>query len=147
MRALRVSMRRIWVTLLLAAGTLLAACSTAPNVGARFPHEKITPTQWSRLYEETRESDDADIAYRGQQAILVRVSIDPPTAEWESVTTSYVFTLPGHPAHPAVVIFESHIGPSTHYGMREAYYAGKKQAFEAWLNNFNFNEFSMRIPE
>jgi hypothetical protein len=72
---------------------------------------------------------------------------DPERTDIDSIHTTYVFTERGHPAHPAVVIFNSYLGGSTHYGVRESYFAGNESEFKSWAGRFRSTEFSLIIPE
>jgi hypothetical protein len=147
--ALGVGMRKASIFWINIAASLLAWSNAIAQLEPRFADRKINRREWTRLYEEAKQLDGADISIRQLQTVIEVTKFQdfPGSNDWLSVSTTYVFTLPGHPAHPAVVVYVAQLGPSTHVAQREAYYAGRHSAFEDWLHGFRFNEYEMYIPK
>jgi hypothetical protein len=109
-------------TLLLALG-LSGGFVTAADPPPRFPNEQITLSDWQTYLDEVRSIPDV----RCQNTPRRELSClsDKLRAIW-------VFTSPGHPAHPAIstgvlVVYSQSAGI-----LFRGYYAGDELAFNAW---------------
>jgi hypothetical protein len=116
--------RRNIETLFLIFGFAVSSCVLAADPPPRFPHEPITPTEWESYLSEVNAIPDVRCE-KTPKSELYCVS-DMRTSVW-------VFTIEGHPAHPAIAT-----GVLVVYGQAAAgilfrgYYAGDESAFRAW---------------
>lgn len=110
-------------------GALVVSSSEAEP---RFANPQITREEWKQLYDRVRKQPEAKVRRMQYQIII--------TASHSKYISTYVFTRPGHPAHPAVVIHDAFSGDAEHTAELAAHYAGPQLAFEAWRAEFRFNE-------
>jgi hypothetical protein len=95
--------------LFLASVSVLGAGPPPP----RFPREHITLTEWGAYFDEVRSVADVRCEDTPRKEIYYISN---------SLTSAWVFTKEGHPAHPAVAAGI----------LLRAYYAGDEGAFNAW---------------
>lgn len=120
---------------------VLGACFFASASAAsdpRFATQQITRAEWKQLYELVRKEPDAGIRRRHDHIVIT-----VPSSEYVS---TYVFTRPGHPAHPAVVIHDALVSETEHWAELSSHFAGRQSAFEAWKAKFRFNEYAVYPP-
>jgi hypothetical protein len=126
-------MRQLTVYSAVALGSLLAVMPSWANgpVTPRFAKPQTTAADLKLFQAEVEKKDDVRCKNDNN---FQRVCDSP------SEMTIWVFTLPGHPAHPAasrgVMVF-SESGGSTSVGIdRSGHYAGDLKAFDAWMEEF-----------
>jgi hypothetical protein len=105
----------------------------------RFPSQQITRDELNQLYEKTKALPHASI-----RRVRHQVVITAPNSRYFS--TTYVFTQPGHPAHPAVVIHDILEMETGHVAQLESYYAGSQLKFEAWVKEFVYTPYAIYPP-
>jgi hypothetical protein len=118
------------LALLLAASAIALAQPSQPPP-KRFPAEKITPEQLEIYKSEVQAIPDIQCqeigAYQRQCTSSAQFTI-------------WIFTLPGHLAHPAVtqaVMLVQRDGQGARVGInRSGYYAGDSGAFDKWMKGF-----------
>jgi hypothetical protein len=119
------------LVLLLATGAIALAQQSAPPP-ARFPTAKITMEQLETYKSEIEAIPD--IQCRDIWAHQRQCSSSAQFTMW-------TFTLPGHPAHPAVsrgVMLVQQTDQGSRVGIdRSGHYAGDGAAFEAWMKEFH----------
>jgi hypothetical protein len=117
------------VLLMVIATMALAQQPHAPP--KRFPAEKITPEQL-----ETYKSEIQAIPGIECHEIPAHQRQCTSNAQF----TIWIFTLPGHPAHPAVtqsVMLLQQDAQGARVGInRSGYYAGDSAAFDTWMKEF-----------
>ena len=121
--------RALPLVLLLATTIALAQQSQAPP--KRFPAEKITPGQLE--------------SYKTEIEAIPGIECHEISAHQRQCTsnarfTIWIFTLQGHPAHPAVtqgVMLVQQNSEGSRVGIsRSGYYAGDSAAFDTWMKEF-----------
>ena len=117
-------LRVLAVALVAVAG---AAQAQSPR---RFDSEQITPEQVQAYFEEARALPSAQVFDKAApNQILVQVP------KQDAV---FIFTAKTHPAHPAVVKRELVVAPNGDVRFaRQSYFAGSKEAYDAWLREFD----------
>ena len=113
-------MKPCYIVMLFAA----ALCSVANAQEFKpYPSPRITEAQWSSYYREVKDKHGASMQQLGAERLIV-------FSDYAS-QTSYAFTQPGHPAHPAWIarqVVEMQGG----VGIRQVgYFAGDEAAFTA----------------
>ncbi len=93
----------------------------------RFPTDKITAEQYQAYLEEVR-------AITGSKSYEVA---DQLVVEAMGDNTIYVFTMPKHPAHPAVVKRKIVQKGDGVYILRQGHYAGSRSAYDRWWHEFD----------
>jgi hypothetical protein len=96
----------------------------------RFESEQITPEQVQTYFEEARALPSAQVFdHAAPNQVLVQVP------KQDAV---FIFTAKTHPAHPAVVKRELVVSSNgdVRFG-RQSYFAGSKDAYDAWLSEFD----------
>jgi hypothetical protein len=94
----------------------------------RFPSDQITLEQWTEFRNEVLAKPDLDRKEFGNQLILTS------SAEYRA----WVFTEPGHPAHPAVIIRIIESTPSGGSTIRrQGHFGGDRAAFDTWWHQFD----------
>lgn len=139
--------RRRWMQVMNMMRVALAAlliCMSAEVVAQeistpRFPSQQITRDELNQLYEKTKTMPQASI-----RRVQHQVVITAPNSRYFS--TTYVFTQPGHPAHPAVVIHDILEMETGHVAQLESYYAGSQPKFEAWVKKFVYTPYAIYPP-
>jgi hypothetical protein len=109
------------VFLLIVAGVVLAA-----EPEWRFPSDQITPEQLKTFRSEVVATLDLERKDFANQLVL------NSTKERKV----WVFTLPNHPAHPAVVVWAIVARGTGSQVKRMGHYAGDPKAFDRWLHEF-----------
>jgi hypothetical protein len=114
--------KSFWAALILSFVATLALAAEPPP--PRFPNEHISSADWETYLSEVRSVADVHCE-------------DTPRKETycisNSLTSAWVFTKAGHPAHPAVAtgVLDAH--PPVAAGILfRGYYAGDETAFRAW---------------
>jgi len=111
-------------TLFLIFGFAVSSCVLAADPPPRFSHEHINLTEWQSYLNEVTSIPGVHCE-KTQKSELYCIS--------DSQISVWVFTVDGHPAHPAVAT-----GVLVVYGQAaagilfRAYYAGDETAFLAW---------------
>jgi hypothetical protein len=122
--------RAVSLALLLVATIVESAQDSAPPA-PRFPTARITADQLGAYTAEVQSI--SDIQCRDIWAHQRECSSDVQKTIW-------IFTLPGHPAHPAVsrgIMIIRQIDRGTTVGIdRVGHYAGDSAAFDKWMNEF-----------
>jgi len=126
-------MKRGATPLALLAATLATAWAQQPAaISEEFP-EKITTLQldsYKAAVEAISDIECRDIWAHQRQCSSA------------AQTTIWTFTLPGHPAHPAVSRGVMTVQQTSHGAIvgirRSSHYAGNTAAFEAWVKDFHF---------
>jgi len=108
--------------------------SSAQELQWRFPSDVITPQQWEEFRAEVLAKPGVERQEFADQLVLT-------SAEELKV---YVFTLPAHPAHPAVVIRAVVASGGSTSVRRMGHYAGNQEAFDKWWHEFD--ALDERIP-
>jgi hypothetical protein len=96
----------------------------------RFPLDIITIAQWEQFQAEVlskpalegRHIDHQFVAYSRAERRL------------------WIFTRPGHPAHPAVLVLIFADATSGAKAIRQGHYAGNRFEFVKWWQNFDATE-------
>jgi hypothetical protein len=111
-------------TLFLIFGFAVSSCVLAADPPPRFPNEHIILTDWQSYLSEVNSIPDVHCE-KTQKSALYCIS-DSQTAVW-------VFTIEGHPAHPAVATVVLVVYGQTAAGILfRGYYAGDESAFRGW---------------
>lgn len=106
-------------TLFVLAGLLLSSLLWAQEFKP-YPSAKITEAQWQQYFAEVQAKHGQSAEVTGQNLV---VFTDSATA------TSYAFTQPGHPAHPAWIT-RMVLKERTGINIRQiGYFAGKEPPF------------------
>jgi hypothetical protein len=108
------------------------------DVPPRFSSQQITGAEWNELYEKTKEVPGASIQLTQWHVVI--------TAPAPAYISTYVFTRPGHPAHPAVVIHDVLEIESGHVAQVSSYFAGSRPRFQAWEKKFRFTAYALYPP-
>jgi Protein of unknown function (DUF4019) len=106
---------------------IVALYSFAQEDGWRFPSDRITLAQWSMFRDEVLAKPGMERKESGNQLVI--------TVSAESAI--YVFTQPGHPAHPAVVVRKLVTVDGGTSINRMGHFAGNEQAFATWWKAFD----------
>jgi hypothetical protein len=126
MNAIRAFGATLLAALLLSSPTLADS-----GVAPRFPNGRVTAGEVLQFMAEVKAIPDVQCA-TDQNFQL--------TCESNSQRTFWVFTLDGHPAHPAVsrgILVISDTGAGISIGIdRTAHYAGDVEAFRRWISEF-----------
>ena len=104
----------------------LAQVAIGGKVEWRFPTDRITPEQWATYRAETLAKPDVRHTTAPQQDVYFVPAED----------VYYVFTQPGHPAHPAVVMRGLVAQGSSMFIDRKGHFAGSEVAFAVWWKQF-----------
>ena len=99
----------------------------ADEMAWRFPSDQITTEQWQIFHDEVLAKPGATRQEFANQLVVTVTS----------ERRIYVFTQPGHPAHPAVVVravVERGKGSEV---QRMGHYAGDPKAFDVWWHQFD----------
>jgi hypothetical protein len=99
---------------------LLAAAAEAQEFKP-YPRANVTPAQWAAYYEEVRKKHGASMLDVEAQNLLV--FHDAQSA------TSYAFTKPGHPAHPAWISRQIRESGGSIGVAQVGYFAGNEESF------------------
>jgi hypothetical protein len=109
----------------------IAQPSQSP-IQPRFPQAHISTEQWQSYLDEVKAIPGVACAEAASHQYKCN-----STAQ----QTMWVFTLKGHPAHPAVsrgVMVTHQATPATTVGIdRSGYFAGKEEAFRSWMREFD----------
>ncbi|MEO8629449.1 MAG: hypothetical protein ABI612_15315 [Betaproteobacteria bacterium] len=92
----------------------------------RFPRTNITAQEWSTYLNEVRRRPGAVEVDRGT---IKRIDV-------ASEAAVYFFTRPAHAAYPAAVRRAVVKNANGSYIRTSGYYAGRRDAFLAWLDTF-----------
>jgi hypothetical protein len=104
---------------------LMGRCADVPS--PRFPSAHITIDEWHTFSNEVTAVSDVrcrDIASNQYQC------------DSQLQSTIWIFTRPGHPAHPAVTRAILLSNGSMVRIDRSGHYAGSELAFRTWMNHF-----------
>ena len=93
----------------------------------RFSTDEITPEQWSTFRSEVLAKSHYEQSEFAHQLVIIV----------EQERAIYVFTQPGHPAHPAVVVRKIVPRGINSEVQRMGHYAGNETAFAAWWREFD----------
>jgi len=115
---------RCFVALAVLTQTLTAL---ADDKAWRFPTDHITTAQWQTFRDEVLKKPGATRQEFANQ-LVITVS---------SELRIYVFTEPGHPAHPAVVVRAIVARGRGSEVQRMGHYAGDQKAFDVWWHQFD----------
>ena len=122
------------LALLLATSAIALAQPSQPPP-KRFPAEKITSEQLETYKSEVQAIPDIQC-----QEIEAHQRQCTSNAQF----TIWIFTLSGHPAHPAVtqaVMLVQRDGQGARVGIsRSGYYAGNSAAFDTWMKEFHVTD-------
>jgi hypothetical protein len=117
---------------LLVATTAIAIAQQSQAPPKRFPTEKITPEQLETYKSEVQAIPDIDC-----REIWGHQRQCTSNAQF----TIWIFTVPSHPAHPAVtqgVMLLQQDAQGARVGInRSGYYAGDSAAFDIWIKEFS----------
>jgi hypothetical protein len=105
---------------------LLAGAAFAADPPPRFPNQQITLADWQTYLDEVRSIPDAR-CHNTQTRELYCVS--------DALKSVWVFTAPGHPAHPAVSTGVLVVYPQSAGILAGGHYAGSESAFYEWEGN------------
>ena len=123
--------RRTFPLALLLTTTAIALAQPSLPPPKRFPAEKITAEQLGTYKSEVQ-------AIPGIECREIGAHQRQCTSNAQF--TIWIFTLPGHPAHPAVtqaVMLVQRDGQGARVGInRSGYYAGDSAAFDTWMKGF-----------
>ena len=123
--------RRTFPLALLLTTTAIALAQPSQPPPKRFPTEKITAEQLGPYKSEVQ-------AIPGIECHEIGAHQRQCTSNAQF--TIWIFTLPGHPAHPAVtqaVMLVQRDGQGARVGInRSGYYAGDSAAFDTWMKGF-----------
>jgi hypothetical protein len=110
---------------------VMMAMAVASALAIEFkphPAAQITETQWASYYEQVRSAHDADKQeFPGERLIVFH---DNATA------TSYAFTQPGHPAHPAWITRRIVQSGKDLFVDQIGYFAGSEAPFAALYQQY-----------
>jgi len=116
----------------LLATTAIALAQPARAPPKRFPTEKITPQQLETYKSEIQAIPGIECH---------EISAHERQCTSNTQFTIWIFTLPGHPAHPAVtraVMLLQQNAQGSRVGInRSGYYAGDSAAFDTWMKEFS----------
>ena len=125
---------RLVGSLLVLLSTLVAA-DDLRSVPPRFPQPRITQEQWVAFEAEVEATPDVECRYL--KALQYQCFLGPHGQNPSSHATMWIFTRPGHPAHPAcsrgILFLEPHRAAMD----RSSYYAGDYEAFKTWAAEFH----------
>ena len=93
----------------------------------RFPTDRITTELWQTYRSETLAKPGATSSVAAQQLIITV----------PSEYAIYVFTEPGHPAHPGVVVRALVTNNGVTSPSRHGHFAGDERAFARWWHEFD----------
>lgn len=114
-----------WVIWVLALSFL--AMASADELQWRFPSDKITLEQWKVFRSEVLAKPGLERQEFAHQLVLISAQ----------EKTIWIFTQPGHPAYPAVVVRAVvPNGPGSEV-RRMGHYAGDQEAFDKWWHEFD----------
>jgi hypothetical protein len=123
--------RAFGAVMILAALSLSFPTLAGSGIAPRFPNGRVTAGEVLQFMAEVKAIPDVQCA-TDQNFQL--------TCESNSQRTFWVFTLDGHPAHPAVsrgILVISDTGAGISIGIdRTAHYAGDVEAFRRWISEF-----------
>jgi len=123
--------RRAFPLALLLATTAIGLTQPSQPPPKRFPAEGITAEQLETYKSEVQAIPG--IECREIEAHQLQCTSNAQFTIW-------IFTLPGHPAHPAVtqaVMLVQRDGQGARVGIsRSGYYAGNSAAFDTWMKEF-----------
>jgi len=109
----------------------LGQASQSP-IPLRFPHEQISVEQWQSYLDEVKAVPDVTCA---------EMALHQYKCDSSAQRTIWIFTLEGHPAHPAVsrgVMVIANTAAGTTLGIdRSGHFAGDYPAFIAWMHEFD----------
>lgn len=88
----------------------------------------ITPAQWQRIFDEVKMTPGARINQQGSMLVMISITSS-------NENSSYLFTQPAHPAHPAYLKAFS-TSPSGRPVTIVGNYAGSKTEFENLARSF-----------
>jgi hypothetical protein len=118
--------------LLLMLPLLGIAQSSQSPAQPRFPQAHISVEQWQSYLDEVKAIPGIACAEAASHQYKCN-----STAQ----QTMWVFTLKGHPAHPAVsrgVMVIRQATPANSVGIdRSGYFAGNQEAFRSWMREFD----------
>jgi hypothetical protein len=112
-----------FATLMLVLALAVGMTSRASDPTPRFAHEHISLAEWQTYLEEVTLVPDVRCEDTKRHE---RYCVS------DSLTSIWVFTEPGHPAHPAVSTGVFVTYPQSYGVVHRAYYAGDEPAFRAW---------------
>src|SRR5262249_35000217 len=110
-----------------AAFLTLGACAAAQEFKP-YPQARVTEVQWQTYFDEVQTKLAATREEPPGQGIVVFQ--DQPNAR------TYVFTLPGHKAHPAWTTRQLELRGSDVFLGRIGYFAGDEPSFAEWYRSF-----------
>ena len=103
------------------------AMAFAGELQWRFPSDKITLEQWKEFRSEVLAKPGLERQEFANQLVLI-------STQERKV---WVFTQPGHPAYPAVVVRAIVPNGSGAEVQRMGHYAGDQAAFDKWWHEFD----------
>ena len=116
---------------LLLATTAIAFAQPSQPPPKRFPTETITPEQLETYKSEVQAIPDIECH---------EIGAHQRQCTSNAHFTIWIFTLSGHPAHPAVtqaVMLVQRDSQGARVGIsRSGYYAGNSAAFDTWMKGF-----------
>jgi len=114
---------RRFATLILVLALAMGMTSHAADPTPRFAHEHISWAEWQTYLEEVTLVPDVrcEDTKRNERYCVS-----------DSLTSIWVFTKSGHPAHPAVSTGVFVTYPKGYGVLHRAYYGGDEPAFRAW---------------
>ncbi|MGC1458269.1 MAG: hypothetical protein WA825_08350 [Steroidobacteraceae bacterium] len=116
--------------MLLGLFTLTSANADEP-IPPRFPALQITTDQWKAYLAEVKALPDVQ---------CMEDRINQLTCNSSEQHTIWVFTTPGHPAHPAVsrgvIVMQQTAKGATVSIDRSGHYAGHRAEFDVWMRQF-----------
>lgn len=113
-----------------AIGCSPVALSQEPLQQAAFPGHQISQKEWEKTLSEVKAAPGAKITADGP--LLQMIEISPPQGQ----RLLYMFTLPPHPAHPALLKVLSLPFPGEPAAIF-GYYAGPKDEYDVFARAFN----------
>ena len=128
--------RRLPIAALLLILPLLGIAQPAQApVQPRFPQAQISMEQWQSYLDEVKAIPGVACAEAASHQFKCNSAAQQ---------TMWVFTLKGHPAHPAVSRGVMVMRPATQANQaatvgidRSGYFAGKEDAFRSWMREFD----------
>jgi hypothetical protein len=99
-------------------------CTFAAEPPPRFPQQQITLAEWQAYLDEVTSLPGV-VCKDTQRHEVSCVA--------ESLKSVWVFTAPGHPAHPAVSTGVLVVTANAAAILSRGYYAGNESAFYAWV--------------
>jgi len=118
---MRLSLR--FIILVVAVALVVSTVGRAEPPPSRFSHEHISVAEWQTYLDEVKSVPD------------VRCEDTKRFEHYctsDSLTSIWVFTEPGHPAHPAVSTGVFYMNSITYGILNKGYFAGDEAAFRAW---------------